>query len=144
MIWWHWLLLGMALLAAEMMTPGGFYLLFFGLAAVAVGALTGFGLVEQGWVQWLLFSGLSIASLLLFRGPLLARIKSREPKGLDVDSLTGEIAVPLEDLAPGGSGKAELRGTTWSVRNAGQTVLIKGQRGRVKRVDGLTLWITAD
>lgn len=144
MIWWHWLLLGMALLAAEMMTPGGFYLLFFGLAAMAVGALTGFDLVEQGWVQWLLFSGLSIASLLSIRGPLLARIKAREPKGQDVDSLVGETAVPLEDLAPGGIGKAELRGTTWSVHNAGPSVLVKGQRGRVKRVDGLTLWIVAD
>jgi len=144
MIWWHWLLLGMALLAAEMMTPGGFYLLFFGLAAMAVGAMTGFELVEEGWVQWLLFSVLSVTSLLLLRGPLLARIKSREHKGQEVDSLVGEIAVPLEDLAPGGSGKAELHGTTWSVHNAGQTVLSKGHRARVKRVDGLTLWVTAD
>jgi membrane protein implicated in regulation of membrane protease activity len=144
MIWWHWLLLGMALLAAEMMTPGGFYLLFLGLAAMAVGALTGFELVEHGWVQWLLFSMLSITSLLLFRGPLLARIKSRVPKGLDVDSLVGENAVPLEDIPQGGSGKAELRGTAWSVRNAGTAVVVKGQRARVTRVDGLTLWITAD
>ena len=34
MLWWYWLLLGLLLLGAEMMTPGGFYILFFGLAEI--------------------------------------------------------------------------------------------------------------
>ncbi|MBA2252940.1 MAG: NfeD family protein [Nitrospirales bacterium] len=55
--------------------------------------------------------------------------------------MVGETAVLTEDLPPGAVGKVELRGTTWSARNAGQTVLTKGHRARVERVDGLTLLI---
>jgi hypothetical protein len=68
-------------------------------------------------------------------------MKSREPVGEDVDSMIGETAVLMEVLMSGALGKVELRGTTWSARNAGQTVLTKGRRARVERVDGLTLWI---
>ena len=36
--WWLWMLLGFALIVCELTTPGGFFFLFFGLGAVAVGA----------------------------------------------------------------------------------------------------------
>jgi membrane protein implicated in regulation of membrane protease activity len=144
MVWWNWLLLGLVLLAAEMATPGGFYILFFGLAALIVGALAGLELLNTAWLQWLLFSVLSIISLFLFRNSLLVWMRAHEPVGQDVDSMVGEIAVLTEDVPPGGLGKVELRGTTWSARNAGQTVLTKGHRARVERVDGLTLWIASD
>ena len=38
MAWWLWMLLGFALIVCELTTPGGFFFLFFGLGAVAVGA----------------------------------------------------------------------------------------------------------
>jgi membrane protein implicated in regulation of membrane protease activity len=127
-----------------MVTPGGFYILFFGLAALAVGTLAGVGLVQTEWIQWLLFSGLAVLSLLVFRGPLLAWIKTQEVETPAVDSMGGETAIPLEDLVPGGTGKAELRGTTWTAHNAGAALLKKHQRCKVERVEGLTLWITAE
>ena len=127
-----------------MATPGGFYILFFGLAALIVGSLTGLGFAQAEWLQWLLFSGLAILSLLVFRGPLLAWIKTQDKEMPTVDSMMGESAVPIEDLAPGGTGKAELRGTTWTAHNAGPALLKKNQRCKVERVEGLTLWITAE
>jgi membrane protein implicated in regulation of membrane protease activity len=141
MIWWYWMLVGLVLLGAEMVTPGGFYILFFGLAALAVGTLAGVGLVQAEWLQWLLFSGIAILSLLVFRGPLLAWIKTHDKEMPNVDSMAGECAIPLEDLAPGGTGKAELRGTMWTAHNAGSALLKKNQRCKVQRVEGLTLWI---
>jgi membrane protein implicated in regulation of membrane protease activity len=141
MIWWYWLLLGLVLLAVEMTTPGGFYIFFFGLAALIVGALAGLEWLNTAWLQWLLFSILSLISLFLFRNSLLAWMKAREPVGQDVDSMVGETAVVIDELPAGAVGKVELRGTTWNARNAGQTVLTKGHRARVERVDGLTLWI---
>jgi membrane protein implicated in regulation of membrane protease activity len=141
MVWWYWIFLGLALLGTELATPGGFYILFFGLSALAVGALAGFDLVTTDWLQWLLFSALAVVSLVLFRGPLLARLKTAEPTGRDVDTMVGELVIPMHDLTPGGSGQAELRGTTWNVRNAAPSALSKGQRARVERVEGLTLWI---
>ena len=144
MIWWYWMLVGLVLLGAEMVTPGGFYILFFGLAALIVGTAAGVGLVQAEWLQWLLFSGVAILSLLVFRGPLLAWIKTRDKELPTVDSLVGESALLLENLGASGTGKVELHGTTWTAHNAGAALLMKGQRCRVERVEGLALWITAE
>lgn len=143
MVWWLWVLLGLALLALEILTPGGFFVLFFGIAALIVGAAVGLGAGGPGWFQGVLFSALSILSLLLFRGPLLTRVNSRERKMSNIDTLVGEVAILLEDLSPGAVGKAELRGSAWNVQNEEERHLRKGQRCRVQRVEGLTLWIRA-
>ena len=58
--------------------------------------------------------------------------------------LVGETATAAEDIPSGGIGKAELRGSLWSARNGGPTLLPKDTRCRVERVDGLTLWIRAE
>ncbi len=144
MIWWLWLLVGLALLGIEMLTPGGFFTIFFGFAAIVVGVLARLGLAGPAWMQWILFSGLSVASLLLFRKPLLAWMRSREVKRPEVDSLVGEFAVVLEPVPENGTGKAELRGTSWSTRSVDGTSLAAGRRCRVQRIDGLTLWVKAD
>lgn len=144
MIWWYWMLLGLVLLGIEMVTPGGFYILFFGLAALIVGSLAALGIAQTDWFQWLLFSGLAILSLLVFRGPLLAALQKRDKNLPAVDTLAGESAIPREDLAVSGTGKAELRGTTWTAHNAGPTPLTKGQRCKVERIEGLTIWISAE
>ena len=141
MAWWIWAFLGLILLGVELTTPGGFYILFFGLSALVVAALAGFRITEVEWVQWLLFSVMSVASLFIFRGPLLRMIKSHDVAGPAVDTMIGEVAIPLEPLAPGGTGKAECRGTAWTAHNAGPVGLAKGQRSLVERVDGLAIWL---
>jgi len=138
MPWWAWMLIGIVLLGGEMLTPGGFYLLFFGLGALAVGGVGAAGLVLHPAIQWLLFAALSIVATLLFRKPLLARLQVGSPKAR-VDDLSGETAVPVDAIAPGAVGRAELRGTVWSARNAGARPLAAGERCRVLRADGLML-----
>ena len=61
-----------------------------------------------------------------------------------MDSLVGEEVVLLDDLAPGATGRAELRGSPWSARAASNAPLRAGQRCRVVRVEGLTLWLRPD
>lgn len=139
MIWWYWIFLGLALAGAEMLSPGGFYLLFFGIASIIVGALAGLDVVTAAWLQWLLFSGLAVLSLLLLRGPLLRMAQSRPAQ--EMDSMVGETAVLREDLQPGHTGKAELRGSTWSARNIGAVPLSSGQRAKVAKVEGLTIFV---
>jgi hypothetical protein len=95
------------------------------------------------WLQWLLFSVFSTLSLVLFRGRLVAWSRAGETAPA-MDTLVGEIAMPLEDLSPGSLGKVELRGTSWTARNVDERPLVKGQRSRVTRVDGLTLAIRAE
>ena len=63
--------------------------------------------------------------------------------GLAVDSLVGEVAVPLEDLAPGAVGKAELRGSAWTAKNVDARPLARGERSIVAQVDGLVLSLRA-
>ncbi|MET0516985.1 MAG: NfeD family protein, partial [Nitrospiraceae bacterium] len=101
-------------------------------------------IVEAEWFQWLLFSALSILSLITFRGPLRRLTQTADAGGPAVDTLIGKTGLAVEDIAPEAIGKVELHGTMWSARNAGTTVLIKGQRGQVFKVEGLTLWIKGE
>src|SRR5262245_11410018 len=117
MAYWAWALLGIGLLAVEVASTT-FFALFFGVAALVLALLVALGWAGPAWLQWLLFSALSLVALALLRGPLRGRLNlqgSQRP----VDSLVGEAAAALEDIAAGGIGKAELRGTTWSARNGG-------------------------
>lgn len=141
MAWWVWVLAGLVLLGLELATPGGFFIAFFGVSALVIGALVGAGVIGPVWLQWLLFSVLSVVSLLLFRKPLLEWMKRREPVRPAVDSLVGQEAILTEELPAGGVGKAELRGTSWSVRSRDGATLARGRRCRVEQVDGLTLWV---
>lgn len=141
MAWWIWVIIGLVFLGAELAAPGGVVMLFFGAAAIMVGLLVAPGLAVPAWVEFALFSILSVVSLLTLRGPLLKRMKLGGNYPDDVDSLVGETAIVAQELAPGAGGKAELRGTTWSARNDGEDTLAAGQACRVERVEGLTLFV---
>jgi len=138
--WWIWILLGLALVLFEIAAPGGFYFIFFGVGALAVGLLVAVDVGGPVWVQVLTFSLLSLLSLALFRARLLGALQSKTPKG-EVDSLVSEIGQAMDDLAPGAVGKVELRGSAWSARNVSETVLSRGSRCVVLRVDGLMLQV---
>ncbi|HXG52989.1 MAG TPA: NfeD family protein [candidate division Zixibacteria bacterium] len=142
MDWWLWILFGLLLLGAEIVTPGGFYIIFFGVGALVVGALAGFEAAGPLWFQFLLFSALSLCALWLFRGKLVEMARG-ESCG-DVDTLVGETAVVTEEIPRNGVGKAELRGTSWSARNVGDGALARGARCRVERVEGLTIFVRGE
>jgi membrane protein implicated in regulation of membrane protease activity len=138
MIWWYWILLGAALLAVELATPGGFFFIFFAVSALLLGALESAGVVETDWLQWLLFSALSIICLAVFRKPLLERMR-RSERTEAVDSLVGELAVAVTAILPGQHGRAELRGSTWTARNVDDVLLDAGERARVVAVRELEI-----
>lgn len=136
--WWHWMALGLVLVVLELAAPGGFFVIFFGLAAIVVGALVFLDIGGPLWVQLLAFSVLSAVSLLLFRNPLMRRMKFDRGTD-DLDNLTGEPATALDDIAPAEAGRVELRGTTWRARNGGQAPIARGSRVRVVAIDRLTV-----
>ena len=144
MLWWHWVAIGIVLAGLELAGPGGFFIIFFGIGALVVGLLMLAGLSGPTWMEWLLFSGVSILSLLVFRRPLLAFMRRFDKSHAPVDRLEGELALPVEDIPPGAVGRAELRGTGWSARNVSAVALRRGQRCIVQRVDGLTLSIVPE
>jgi membrane protein implicated in regulation of membrane protease activity len=139
-LWWHWFVLGLLLVLVELAAAGGFYIIFFGIAAILVGLLSSAGAAGSVGVQILLFSVLSVASLLLFRSRLVKRFQG-DPQAPAIDQLVGEIGLVTDDLTPGGVGRVELRGTGWSARTGSGSALTRGTRCRVTRVDGLTLTV---
>ena len=138
MIWWYWILLGLLLATVELATPGGFFFTFFAVSALIVGLLEAAGIAEADWLQWVLFSALSVVCLAFFRRPLLDRMRRAERPDA-VDSLVGEVAVATTSIPSGQYGRAELRGSTWSARNVDDSSLNTGERCRVVAVRGLEL-----
>jgi membrane protein implicated in regulation of membrane protease activity len=136
--WWSWIVLGAALLGAEVLLATDFYLVFFGAAAVIV------GLIELAspsdlpvWAEWLLFAALAVAGLALYRKRLRERLQ-RPDRPLD-ESVVGQIAIVRGAIGAGATGRAELRGSIWRARNAADGDLADGEECRVAAVDGLTL-----
>ncbi len=140
MEWWIWLSAGLLLMLAELLTPGGFYFLFFGFGALAAAVAALF--TDSAIAQALVFTAISIVSVALFRKPLLERLQ--RSKGAAVDQIAGEFAIASSDIAPGEIGSAELRGTTWKARNVSGVTLRSGARCAVEKVDGLMLIVRSE
>ena len=141
MAWWMWAVLGIGLLVVEVVTAGGLFALFFGLAALVVSGLRAFDLAGPAWFQWILFAALSVGLLVVLRHRMRGVLAAR---AAPVDALVGETAVLLDDLPPRGVSRAELRGTPWQARSTLEAPLPRGQRCRVERVEGLTLWLVPE
>lgn len=142
MTWWLWIVLGVLLAAVELATPGGFFVIFFGVSAVAVGLLDLAGLSGPAWVQWMLFTVLALVAVKFFREPLLKRLQSGDHG--PVDSMVDEVAIVTGAIAPGQHGRAELRGTTWQAHNVDVNPLADGARARVVAVKGLMLELRSE
>lgn len=140
MSWWIWVLIAFAILALEM-TAATLHVGFFAVGALFVAALVGFGLVLPLWAQLVIFTVVSLVAFFFLRPVLVKKLKLDQKKV--VDSLVGEQAVALEDIGVGGNGRAEMRGSTWSARNVGETALIRGQRCVVADVDNLLIHVRA-
>jgi len=137
-----WLAAGLVLVVAELATPGGFVIIFFGIGALAVGALALLGMVTSVPLQFLWFSVLSVASLAFLRGRVQSRLQT--PPSSNVDSLVGVVAMVQEQMAPRAIGRVEVRGSMWAARNTSDVTLDPGQRALVAAVDGLTLGVVPE
>ncbi len=143
MAWWGWIAAGALLLAAEMgFVDAEFYLVFLGLSALLVGLLALAGFEGPAWSQWLLFAGFAAASFALFRARIYARIQRRS--GSLPEGVAGETVIASEPIAASARGRAELRGTQWTVVNAGPEPLAVGDRARVVGSDGLVLRVRGE
>ncbi len=137
MVWWQWIVLGVVLLGAEMMVDAEFYLVFLGVSALTVGLADLLWADSPIWAEWFLFSLIAIVSLLLFRGKFYTKIRGDTPdRG---QGMIGEIGIVEGDIEAGGTGRIELRGTTWTAHNVGEGVLPQNARARVDAVSGLTV-----
>ena len=123
MPWWAWMVLGIALLGVEMFViDAQFYLVFIGLSAALVGLLGLFGVELPVWAQWLAFGVLAVVAMVGFRKRVYELVRGSAGHVEERLTLGDRVVVPTR-LEPGQSGRVEYRGSSWTARNTGATVL---------------------
>jgi membrane protein implicated in regulation of membrane protease activity len=138
MQWWGWIVVGTLLFCAELFAiDAQFYLIFLGAGALTVGVVSMAGLGLPPWGEWLLFATLSIACMVAFRRRLYDKIRGG-PVHVS-DAVIGEKLRLREELPPGGTCRAEYRGSTWTVLNVGPDPIRAGASATIEAMDGLTL-----
>nr|WP_255561477.1 NfeD family protein [Pseudohoeflea sp. DP4N28-3] len=129
---WSWWIAGFLLLGAEILIPG-IFLLWIGLAAIVVGALS-FALWQTAiwnWqIQFLVFAVLALVFALLGRRIMAGRGEESDQPMLNkrAEALvgrTGDLAEPIEN----GRGRMRIDDTIWVVCGpdlpAGQSVRVR-------------------
>jgi membrane protein implicated in regulation of membrane protease activity len=140
---WNWIVLGLVLMVLEILLPGVF-LLWVGIAALLVGALSLqlWSFASWTWeVQVLVFLALSIISALVGR-QIMARTAGDNDQPLlnrRREQLIGRTAVLVEPIAEG-HGRIRLGDTSWRVSGPD---LPAGARVRVKAVENAELVVEA-
>ncbi len=131
---WAWLVAGGVLLALEILLPGAF-LLWLGLAAVAVGGVLMFVPLDTG-LQFALFALLSVllglfARLVLRYGVSVSDRSTLNKPGNRFKGQLVEVAEPIVN----GRGKVRIGDTLWNAEGPdsvpGAKVRVIGSRGAV-------------
>lgn len=142
MVWWVWVVAGIALLVAEVVISADFYLVFLGLAAIVVGLLSLIGVALPAWGEWFLFAAITIVGAVVYQKRWKRRLFSAENQL--APELVGEIGTSRGVIPGNGRGKVEVRGAIWDALNDVVVEIPGGARCRVERVDGLTLVVRPD
>ncbi len=141
MSWWGWLIIGIVLAGAELLTDAAFYLAFAGVAAICVGLLGLAGVGLPVWAQWVAFSILAVAAMVLFRRKCYDRLRGVGGGAEFRHPAVGAAVVVDEDVAPGGRTRVRLQGTEWTAVNVGPDAMSRGTGAVVVDIDGVALEI---
>ncbi len=137
-LFWIWLILGFALLAAELLS-GTFVILFFGIGALLTSAVAIFSPAPLA-LQILIFSLVSLALLLIFRRRFIVPVTDAEKKSLLSADVDTQIILS-EALAAKGETMVAYQGTHWTAVNLEDTELKQGTRVRIERTEGIKLFV---
>lgn len=142
LIWIMWLVLGVALIIAEIFTLG-FFLLWFGIGAIAA-ALAGM-LGAPFVLQFGVFAVVSIALTAMSR-TIFAKYLSHSDEDtlkMGMDSLPGQIGtVTLESKGALNEGAVKVYGSTWTAFPIdGESVLVEGEKVEVVSIKGSSIYV---
>jgi membrane protein implicated in regulation of membrane protease activity len=134
---WNWLILGAVFLALELVAPGAF-MLWLGLAALAVGLIS-FGIDWSWQAQLVAFAVLSLALIPVWRrfAPSVERPTESPMLNRRAEGYVGRIFV-LEKPMADGVGRVRIDDTVWRVTGPDSAA---GSRVRVVRVEGPNLYV---
>ncbi|MCU1264749.1 MAG: Membrane protein implicated in regulation of rane protease [Acidobacteria bacterium] len=143
-LWIAWVVLGLALLVAEVFTSG-FVLLWFGIGALAA-AFTGIVGIDSLAIQFLVFAvvsiGLTAASRTIFVN-YFSREKTGDSLRTGMDSLPGKIGTVVSSSRGAlNEGAVKVFGSTWTAYPApGEEPLEAGERVCVEKMEGASLYV---
>ncbi|MEF3311981.1 NfeD family protein [Paenibacillus sp. GYB004] len=135
-IWAIWLIIAGVLLIVEMLTLT-FYLLWFGLGALAAAAVA--WLFPESFVAQALTGSVIVIVLTIFTKPLTRRFRKSRGFKDAVDDLVGRQGIVVEDIAADKPGIVKIGGDTWSAVadefvGKGETVVIVNRGSAVLEV----------
>jgi len=134
--WSIWLIAGIVLLIVEMVTPGAFFFMCFGLGAMVTAGLTYFPL--PGWVQWVAFVAISTI-LVLFAKPVMKGLMKETHRPSNADELIGKEAIVLEAIKPHFSGLVKIGGEVWKA--SAEEEIVEGSLVEILKVEGTRLFV---
>ena len=137
LLFWHWFLIGLVLLIAEVVLGTGYFLIFVGAAALVVGVLAWLMPAVVGWqAQFLVFGVLSVASFFVWRRFSPGNPDSDQPalnrRGHSYVGRTFTLSAPIVN----GVGKLHVDDSQWRISGADADA---GTQVKVVAVDGATL-----
>ena len=132
---WNWLILGVLLMGLETFAPGVF-LLWLGIAALIVGALS-FFVVSSWQSQLLVFAVLSVAMVPLWRhfGRRNARPTDKPFLNRRREGLIGRV-LTLDKPIVDGVGTVKIDDTIWRIEGPDAPA---GSRVKIEQADGARL-----
>ena len=142
LLWWHWVVLGLALVGAEMLVPT-FFLLWFGVGALLVGGALALAPALAPSVQVLLWTAASAALTVLWFRYFKPRTKTQS--GSSAAQIVGEVGLLTRAVAPFERGEVRFQkplggSDTWTC--IADEAIAAGERVRVLAVEGSLLKIT--
>jgi membrane protein implicated in regulation of membrane protease activity len=142
--WVLWVLLGVALIIAEIFTPG-FVLLWFGVGAIAaaLAALVGFGYPFQFLLFFIVSIALTAASRTIFTRYLMREGEEGGGYKSGAESLPGQVGtVVASSQGALSEGAVKVYGSTWTAYPAqGEAPLEEGARVVVESVRGASIYV---
>jgi inner membrane protein len=113
-----WLIVGVALMALELVVPGGI-VFFLGLGAMVVALFVFTGVID-GWMQaltaWFVVSLVFVLGLRNFAQKIIPAEVGRGNTDEDLAAY-GQTAVVVERIPANGEGRIDWQGSTWQARN---------------------------
>ncbi len=135
-IWWVWMIIAAIFVVGEIFTMG-FFLLWFGIGALAAGILALAGL-SIGWqlAAFVVVSGILFAVSRIFA----EKFSKKQPPGIGADRFIGLEGVVLEEIDNiKDTGRVRLQKEEWRAESDSGEVISAGKRVKVTRLAGTHL-----
>lgn len=140
MLYYWWLVIGLLLMAAEVIIPG-FVIFWFGVGAIVTGICAFLG-VETVILQTMIFAIVSILLVSISRKFFINMIKSSPGSEIKMNmhALMGKVGIVTEAIDNTiGKGRVVVESQDWMARSSDASIIEQGSKIKILRTEGATL-----